>query len=94
MEKDAASHGRSATRNVYPDIHWSQRTRASRARDIDLETHIQDILAVLECEDLRDVILVGHSYGGMVATGVADRARDKIRHLVYLDAFAPESVSL
>jgi pimeloyl-ACP methyl ester carboxylesterase len=60
-------------------------------RDIDLETHIQDILAVLEFEDLRDVILVGHSYGGMVATGVADRAREKIKHLVYLDAFAPES---
>jgi pimeloyl-ACP methyl ester carboxylesterase len=60
-------------------------------RDINLETHIQDILAVLEFEDLHDVILVGHSYGGMVATGVADRARDKIKHLVYLDAFAPES---
>jgi pimeloyl-ACP methyl ester carboxylesterase len=60
-------------------------------RDIDLETHIQDILAVLEYEDLRDVILVGHSYGGMVATGVADRAREKVRHLVYVDAFVPES---
>ena len=60
-------------------------------RDIDLETHIEDILAVLEFEDLRDVILVGHSYGGMVATGVADRVREKVRHLVYLDAFAPES---
>src|SRR5437016_12755533 len=36
-------------------------------------------------------ILLGHSYGGMVGTGVADRARDKIKHLVYLDAFAPES---
>jgi len=60
-------------------------------RNIDLETHIQDILAVLEFEDLRDVILIGHSYGGMVATGVADRARERIKHLVYLDAFAPES---
>jgi pimeloyl-ACP methyl ester carboxylesterase len=59
-------------------------------RDINLETHIQDILAVLEFEDLKDVILVGHSYGGMVATGVVDRARDRIKHLVYLDAFAPE----
>src|SRR5262249_7881771 len=43
-------------------------------RDINLETHIADVLAVLEIEDLRDVILIGHSYGGMVATGVADRA--------------------
>jgi pimeloyl-ACP methyl ester carboxylesterase len=55
----------------------------------DLETHIQDILAVIKYEDLRDVVLVGHSYGGMVATGVADRARDRITRLVYLDAFVP-----
>lgn len=57
--------------------------------DIDLETHIADMLAVLECEDLREAVLVGHSYGGMVATGVADRARGRIAKLVYLDAFAP-----
>ena len=56
---------------------------------VDLETHIADIMAVIEYEDLRDVILVGHSYGGMVATGVADRARDRVRHLAYLDAFVP-----
>ena len=58
---------------------------------VDLETHIQDILAVFECEDLRDVILVGHSYGGMVATGVADRMPGRVRHLAYLDAFVPEN---
>jgi pimeloyl-ACP methyl ester carboxylesterase len=57
--------------------------------EVSLDTHIQDILAVLEAEDLRDVYLIGHSYGGMVATGVADRARDRIAHLIYLDAFAP-----
>jgi len=56
---------------------------------IDLEAHIADMLAVLHYEDLSDVILVGHSYGGMVATGVAERARDRLAHLVYLDAFAP-----
>ena len=56
---------------------------------VDLETHIQDVRAVLEYEDWRDVILVGHSYGGMVATGVADRLPDRVRHLVYLDAFVP-----
>jgi pimeloyl-ACP methyl ester carboxylesterase len=56
---------------------------------IDLNTHISDVLGVLTFEDLRDVILVGHSYGGMVATGVADRARDRIEKLVYLDAFVP-----
>jgi pimeloyl-ACP methyl ester carboxylesterase len=57
---------------------------------IDLETHIEDVLGVLEFEDLRDVVLLGHSYGGMVATGVADRARPRIAHLIYLDAFVPK----
>ena len=57
---------------------------------IDLETHIQDILNVIKYEDLRDVVLIGHSYGGMVATGVADRARDRISQLIYLDAFVPK----
>jgi len=56
---------------------------------IDLETHIQDILNVIKYEDLRDIALIGHSYGGMVATGVADRARDRIAQLIYLDAFVP-----
>ena len=60
------------------------------ARTVDLETHISDMLAVLEFEDLRDVVLVGHSYGGIVATAVADRARDRVSRLVYLDAFVPE----
>ena len=65
--------------------------RSHRATpDIDLETHIADVLGVLQFEDLRDVILIGHSYGGMVATGVADRARERIATLVYLDAFAPK----
>ena len=57
--------------------------------DIDLDFHIRDILAVLRSEDLRDVILVGHSYGGMVITGVADRASERIGKLVYLDAANP-----
>ena len=58
-------------------------------RDVDLDLHIRDITAVLSYEDLRDVILVGHSYGGMVITGVADRAADRIGRLVYLDAANP-----
>ena len=57
--------------------------------DTDLETHIADILGVLKYEDLHDVILVGHSYGGMVITGVADRAADRVGQLVYLDAATP-----
>ena len=58
--------------------------------DNDLDTHIQDVLGVLKFEDLRDVVLIGHSYGGMVATGVADRAPERIAQIVYLDAFVPE----
>jgi pimeloyl-ACP methyl ester carboxylesterase len=58
---------------------------------IDLEAHIADMLAVIKYEDLRDFVLIGHSYGGMVATGVADRARDKVQQLIYLDAFVPAS---
>jgi pimeloyl-ACP methyl ester carboxylesterase len=57
--------------------------------DIDLDTHIADILGVLKFEDLFQVNLIGHSYGGMVATGIADRARDRIAQLIYIDAFAP-----
>ncbi|OGT78186.1 MAG: esterase [Gammaproteobacteria bacterium RIFCSPLOWO2_02_FULL_52_10] len=56
---------------------------------IDLETHIQDILGVIKYEALTDIILIGHSYGGMVATGVVDRAGAVIKRLVYLDAFVP-----
>ena len=57
---------------------------------IDLETHIEDILNVIHYEDLRDIVLVGHSYGGMVATGVAGRARDRVTQLIYIDAFVPD----
>ncbi len=56
---------------------------------IDLDLHIQDVVATLHFEDLRHVILVGHSYGGMVITGVADRAGDRVARLVYLDAANP-----
>src|SRR5262245_51808475 len=61
------------------------------SRAITLDTHIADVLGVIDCEDLKDIVLVGHSYGGMVATGVADRAPERIAKLVYLDAFVPES---
>ena len=58
-------------------------------RGIDLEAHIEDLLAVMLYEDLRDVVLVGHSYGGMVATGAAERALERVAQQVYLDAFVP-----
>lgn len=59
--------------------------------DIGLATHIDDIVNAITWEDLHDVILVGHSYGGMVITGVADRIPERIRRLVYVDAFLPDS---
>ena len=59
------------------------------SREVDLDLHIRDVVAVLHSEDLRDVILVGHSYGGMVVTGVADRALDRVGRVVYLDAATP-----
>jgi pimeloyl-ACP methyl ester carboxylesterase len=56
---------------------------------VDLNLHVQDIVELLHYEDLNDVILVGHSYGGMVITGVADRAADRVGRVVYLDAATP-----
>lgn len=56
---------------------------------IDLDTHITDVVSLLHHEDLRDVVLVGHSYGGMVITGAADRAADRVGKVVYLDAANP-----
>lgn len=57
--------------------------------EVDLTTHITDVANVLGWEELTDVILVGHSYGGMVITGVAEVVPERIRRLVYLDAFLP-----
>jgi len=56
----------------------------------DLYTHIEDILQVFKYEDLFDVILVGHSYAGMVISGVAEMIPDKIKLLIYLDAYIPQ----
>lgn len=59
--------------------------------DIGLSTHIDDVVNTILWDNLHDVVLVGHSYGGMVITGVADRIPERIRRLVYLDAFLPDS---
>lgn len=58
---------------------------------VTLDTHISEIVSLLDREQLTDVVLVGHSYGGMVVTGVCDRRPERIAHVVYLDAFLPES---
>jgi pimeloyl-ACP methyl ester carboxylesterase len=57
---------------------------------ITLETHIRDVVGCIEAEELDEIVLCGHSYGGMVITGVADRMAERIKTLVYLDAFVPE----
>ncbi len=57
--------------------------------DVDLDLHVQDILGVLKYEKLSDVTLAGHSYAGMVISGVAEQSAERIKHLVYIDAFVP-----
>src|SRR6476619_3096297 len=59
--------------------------------EIDLSLHVQDIAAVLECEDLRGVRIVGHSYSGMVATAVADRVPERVAEVIYVHAVVPEN---
>jgi pimeloyl-ACP methyl ester carboxylesterase len=58
--------------------------------DVDLETHINDVVNTILFEDLHDVVLTGHSYGGMVITGVMDRIPERLRHVVFLDAAVPD----
>ena len=76
--------------DVYRPQLTGQGDRVHLARaDIGLVTHIDDVVNTILYEDLRDIVLVGHSYGGMVISGVADRVPDRIRRLVYLDAMVP-----
>ena len=63
--------------------------------EVDLETHITDVINLIEFEDLHDVVLLGHSYAGLVITGVADRVPDRISKLVYLDTgLLPDGTAL
>jgi len=57
---------------------------------ITLETHITDVSNAIQMEEMRDVVLVVHSYAGMVGTALADRMAQRLRHLVYVDAVLPE----
>lgn len=63
------------------------------AKDISLQTHVQDIVSVVEMEELSDFVLVGHSYGGFVISGVADALRDRVSHYIYLDGSVPPDMS-
>ena len=81
---------RAAGHEVFTPTYTGLGERAHQANpSVDLETHVKDVLAVIEFENLKDFVLVGHSYGGMVATGVADRVPERVRQLIYLDAFVP-----
>ena len=57
--------------------------------EVDLYTHIEDIVNVITYEELDNVILVGHSFSGLTITGVADRLREKINHIIFFDALVP-----
>lgn len=76
---------------VHRPTHTGQGERVHLASpDVDLNTHIQDVVNVIEWENLENIVLLGHSYGGMVITGVADRVPGRIKQVIYLDAFLPE----
>jgi pimeloyl-ACP methyl ester carboxylesterase len=77
---------------VYRPTLTGQGERAHLATpSVGLTTHINDVVNLILYEDLHDIILVGHSYGGMVVTGVADSLPGRIKKLIYLDAFLPEN---
>src|SRR4030095_15315264 len=83
---------RDAGHEVYTPPLTGLGERAHLARpETDLETHIQDVTAVLESEELRQVTLVGHSYGGIGVSGVAARTSGRIGQLVCVDAVVPEA---
>jgi len=89
--RDSAAALRKGGHRVLTPTHTGVGQRAHLAQEnITLETHIRDIVGCIEAEELDDVILLGHSYGGMVITGVADRLPGRIKTLVYLDAFVPQ----
>ena len=89
--RDVAAGLRAAGHTVITPTHTGVGERAHQGvADVTLETHIRDVIAAIEAEEVRDIILCGHSYGGMVITGVADRLGARVKQLVYLDAFVPE----
>lgn len=57
---------------------------------VDLSLHVRDVVNVLHYDDLEDVVLLGFSYGGVVVTGALEQVADRVRELVYLDAFVPD----
>ncbi|WP_182885143.1 alpha/beta fold hydrolase [Microbispora sp. H10885] len=87
LVEDLRGHGHQALPLTLSGV--SERAHLLRG-GVNLDTHIQDVTGVLEAGDVRDAVLAGHSYGGMVMTGVADRLPGRVAALAYLDAFVPE----
>ena len=83
---------RAAGHAVHVLTHTGSGERAHlRSNTLTLDTYVQDALALLEAENLRDVVMVGHSYGGETISGLAERQPQRLRHLVYLDAILPRT---
>src|SRR6201981_2915704 len=90
--RDLSPRLRKAGQDVYaPTLTGIGARKHILSRQIDLNTHIQDVIGIIDDADLSDIVLVGNSYGGMVISGVADRVPEKVASLVYLDAFVPEN---
>jgi pimeloyl-ACP methyl ester carboxylesterase len=88
--KQVEPHLRAAGHEVLrPTLTGSGERMHLATPEIGLDTHVTDVVNVLRYEELADAVLVGWSYGGMVITGVAERVPERLRHLVYLDAFVP-----
>lgn len=88
--RDVASTLRGQGHTVFtPTLTGNGESRHLGGERVTLETHTRDVLGLIAAEEISEVILVGHSYGGMVITSVADRCADRIKRLVYLDAFVP-----
>jgi pimeloyl-ACP methyl ester carboxylesterase len=85
-----AGTSRAGTGGDNPNLDWLGERRHSGNSTATLATHIEDIVAHIEMEDFQDVTLVSQSYGGMVATGTLTRIPNRIRSMIYLDAFVPE----
>ena len=89
--KPVADRLRSAGHTVFPMSLTGLAERSHLLSDrITLETHVMDVVNLIKYNDLRDVVLVGHSYAGIVLTAVAERIPQCLRHIVYLDAMVPK----
>jgi pimeloyl-ACP methyl ester carboxylesterase len=90
--RDVASFLRARDQEVFTPTLTGLGERVHLAHpEINLSTHIQDVVNVFDFEDITGAVLVGHSYAGMVITGVADRIPQLVSHIVYLDAHVPQA---